>query len=95
MTHHIFSKFKTPEGAHAFIQWKGTDVCADLHCACGLHAHVDNSFTYFARCSGCGRKYALEPYVRLVELNDAEQGAMTDSTTVVMRDEPAPWEADG
>lgn len=56
-----------------WIQWKGTDVCIDLHCKCGATAHVDADFFYHYRCRKCGREYALSPVVKLIELN-AEQG---------------------
>lgn len=36
-----------------FIQWKGTDVCCDLHCVCGHHAHYDGYFAYNLRCPKC------------------------------------------
>jgi len=30
---------ETYEGRpHGWVQWKGTDVCMDVHCACG---HID------------------------------------------------------
>jgi hypothetical protein len=54
------------EGPHAFIQWKGTNVCADVYCACGNSAHFDVDFFYAVRCAACGAVYDVEPYVRLV-----------------------------
>lgn len=36
----------TPDRAHAFIQWKGTDVCMDFHCECGVHMHFDGDFAF-------------------------------------------------
>ena len=53
---------------HGWIQWKGTDVCIDLHCACGDHGHVDADFFYGYECAHCGRKYAVGQIVRLIEL---------------------------
>ncbi len=44
---------------HAWIQWKGTNVCMDVHCRCGAHGHIDDSFTYFYRCVGCGETFAV------------------------------------
>ena len=35
------------DGPHGWIQWKGTDVCIDLHCECGSHGHVDGDFVYY------------------------------------------------
>jgi hypothetical protein len=57
-----------PEGPHAFIQWKGTDVCADLYCDCGAQYHVDGDFMYHVKCGECGRVYALNPYVALLPI---------------------------
>lgn len=50
------------------IQWKGTNVCIDIHCACGRHEHLDAEFCYAYRCPGCGRLFALASVVRLVPL---------------------------
>lgn len=38
---------------HAFIQWKGTDVCMDFHCECGACCHFDGDFAYTVRCPHC------------------------------------------
>lgn len=63
---------------HGWVQWKGTNVCIDLHCACGAHGHIDAEFFYEYECKGCGRKYAVSPYVRLIELTP-EQAAYCDA----------------
>lgn len=55
---------------YAFIQWKGTDVCLDWHCACGEQYHLDASFLYAVQCGACQCVYALEPFVRLVANRD-------------------------
>ena len=57
--------------SYAWIQWKGTDVCCDVHChACGYSAHVDEDFFYYWQCRGCSRKYAVGTCVRLKEIDD-------------------------
>jgi len=62
-----------PEGdAHGWIQWKGTDVCIDLHCKCGHHGHCDCEFLYFFQCPACGAKYALGQNVKLIPLTDEQ-----------------------
>lgn len=38
---------------HAFIQWKGTDVCMDFYCDCGAHCHFDGYFAYAVKCPHC------------------------------------------
>ena len=39
---------------HAFIQWKGTDVCMDFYCDCGVDFHIDAFFAYAIKCPSCG-----------------------------------------
>ncbi len=39
-----------PTEAGGWIQWKGTDVCIDLHCVCGNNGHVDGDFMYEVQC---------------------------------------------
>lgn len=39
---------------HAFIQWKGTDVCMDFTCECGAaDLHFDGYFAYVVQCPNC------------------------------------------
>lgn len=68
----IYSQDPRPDGAFGFIQWKGTDVCMDVHCACGNHQHVDNEFVYAVKCDGCGQKYAVGFHVKLIPLTDEQ-----------------------
>ena len=53
------------DAPRAWIQWKGTEVCMDVRCACGHHGHVDESFAYFYACPKCGVRYAVGQNVRL------------------------------
>lgn len=67
---------KAPEGPHGWIQWKGTNVCMDVHCPKCLKKfhdfwHIDEEFVYFIKCA-CGTIYAVNGHVQLVELNEAE-----------------------
>lgn len=57
---------------YIFIQWKGTELCADLHCTCGAHLHMDAMFCYFVECGHCGTVWELEPTCRLREADPAE-----------------------
>lgn len=61
-----------PMGPHGWIQWKGTNVCMDIHCVCGESHHVDDEFVYYVRCSACGRSYMVNGHVELVELTPEE-----------------------
>lgn len=38
---------------HAFIQWKGTNVCMDFRCECGANCHFDGDFAYTVKCQHC------------------------------------------
>lgn len=46
---------------HAFIQWKGTDVCMDFRCECGVSGHFDGHFAYVVRCPQCGTLWEMPP----------------------------------
>jgi len=61
---------------HGWVQWKGTDVCADIYCVCGHHGHVDGDFVYSVRCPECGRIYALNGHIELVEATPEEAEEM-------------------
>lgn len=68
----IYGRDFPDDGPHGWIQWKGTDVCIDLHCECGTHGHYDGDFMYAVQCEDCGRKYAVGSNVKLIELTDPE-----------------------
>lgn len=57
-----FVKAKT---GHGWIQWKGTDVCIDLHCRCGAWIHFDGDFLYFFTCGKCGQAFEIGGHVKL------------------------------
>jgi hypothetical protein len=61
------------EGApHAWIQWQATDVCMDVHCACGAQSHLDTSFAYYVVCPKCEQVYMCNGHIELVPLLDGE-----------------------
>ncbi len=70
----IFAADQKIDGAHGWIQWKGTDVCMDIHCTCGAHHHHDGDFFYHFECPDCKRVFAVGQNVKLIELNP-EQAA--------------------
>lgn len=41
----------------------------DVHCKCGESSHIDASFFYAYKCSGCGTVYAVGQVVKLIELS--------------------------
>jgi len=60
---------------HGWIQWKGTDVCIDLHCACGTLGHVDGDFVYQVKCTDCGQHYAVGMNVVLAPMTEDQVAA--------------------
>lgn len=48
-----------------FIQWKGTNVCIDLHCTCGKHFHFDGDFLYSWECYNCGKCWEMGTQVEM------------------------------
>lgn len=60
------------EGNHGWIQWKGTNVCMDLHCECGHMGHVDVDFFYYFKCPSCQKIYAVGQNVRLYPVSKEE-----------------------
>jgi hypothetical protein len=65
-------KFPTHDAPNGWIQWKGTNVCMDVYCVCGNHGHIDADFAYNVKCMACGRVYACDGHIKLVELTPEE-----------------------
>jgi hypothetical protein len=61
--------------AHAMVYWPRTEVCMDLHCACGVEAHVHGAVSGCVQCGHCGRAYALAARIRLrpVDIGESEE----------------------
>ena len=60
---------------HGWIQWKGTDVCMDVHCTCGALTHVDGDFVYHVKCVSCGRVYFVNGHVELIEIENTDENS--------------------
>lgn len=58
---------------YAFIQWKGTDVCADYYCVCGEQFHLDADFVYAVECPYCDRVFEVTSKIELRELGPGEK----------------------
>lgn len=58
----------TDGSPHLWVQFKGTDLCADFHCACGYHGHLDVDFAYTVGCPECGRVYECSGHVELHDI---------------------------
>lgn len=48
-----------------FIQWKGTDVCLDFICECGIQGHFDGFFAYSLTCPRCDRQWVMPDELKL------------------------------
>jgi len=60
--------FSHSTDSHGWIQWKGTDVCMDVHCKeCGDLTHIDADFLYFLECGNCGTVYELNGNIELIK----------------------------
>lgn len=55
---------------HAWIQWKGTDVCMDVYCHCGAWFHVDAQFAYHVKCPACGAVYYCNGHIELIKIEN-------------------------
>ncbi len=64
---------------HGWIQWKGTNVCMDIHCKCGALAHVDSDFAYHVKCAHCGTVYMCNGHIELIELEEEPQNFVVDA----------------
>jgi len=73
----VYSQDNPALEPYAWIQWKGTDVCMDVHCHCGCDAHVDAQCVYYYRCPKCKHTFALGQNVKLIRLTEeqAEQAS--------------------
>ena len=66
------------DSPYAWIQWKGTSVCMDLHCLCGTLTHFDQDFTYYVRCSNCQQIYMANGHIEMVPLTVIESEVVMD-----------------
>ena len=58
-------KENDPPPPCGWVQWKGTDVCVDLHCSCGKSFHYDGDFMYYVKCPYCGQHYECGGHIIL------------------------------
>lgn len=59
---------------HGWIQWKGADVCMDIHCTCGHHGHFDGGGCYHIKCPACGQVYECDGHIQLHPLDVEPEG---------------------
>jgi phage terminase large subunit GpA-like protein len=79
----IYADKATPP--YAWIQWKGTDVCADIHCSCGKLSHIDANCAYYVKCPHCDQIYGLCGDIKLIPITqqEFEQSGAHKSTLIV------------
>jgi len=53
---------------HGWIQWQRTNVCMDVHCACGSLLHFDESYLFYVKCGDCQRTYMCNGHIELIEV---------------------------
>ena len=66
---------------HICVQWKGTDVCCDIHCVCGGGGHFDGEFFYFFKCPDCGRYWEVGTHVAIYETTKERAGDTCNEPT--------------
>ena len=65
----------------AFIQWKGTTVCMDVHCECGHIGHICGvDFAYYWKCPECHTGYKVGTIIRIIPLT-VEQSLVVEKHT--------------
>jgi len=62
--------------AHAWIQWKGTDVCMDVYCECGEHFHIDADFAYYVKCPVCKQVYMCNGHIELIGIEEEPENCV-------------------
>lgn len=63
---------------HGWIQWKGTNVCMDVHCKCGAFLHVDDSFVYHIKCLECNTSYFCNGFIELIEVEEEPENCLIE-----------------
>jgi len=74
----IYSRDNKETVSGGWVQYKGTDLCVDLHCECGHHGHYDGLFAYAMKCSKCTTPYAVGQNIKLIPLGHKEEEYFTD-----------------
>jgi len=60
------------DAIQGFIQWKGTDVCIDIHCSCGGSSHFDGDFMYYIECPHCGKVWKANTEIEFTAVSKKE-----------------------
>lgn len=84
-----------PEQPHAFIQWKGTDVCMDFHCECGAQCHFDGYFAYTVKCPHCSTVWEMPHHIFPRKAGVMTHEYWRDSPKLLEPDEDMPAPSSG
>lgn len=82
-----FERQTRPEPGTSFgwVQWKGTNVCMDVHCEkCGALSHIDAEFAYYIRCPGCGQIWSVSGFVEFIPLEGVEIERLVESSGLIV-----------
>jgi hypothetical protein len=78
--HFDYFNNSTRDRPRAFIQYKGTDICCDIHCPnCKAHGHIDSYFCYQYRCLICNKVYELSPFIEMKEIENPDKQEMENA----------------
>jgi hypothetical protein len=69
-----------------FLQWKGTDACLDLYCACGQDLHFDGYFAHELTCGHCGQTWELPHKLAVTPVEPSRQLTLIFDETDVIGD---------
>jgi hypothetical protein len=72
---------KYTEFPNGWIQWKGTSVCMDVRCKCGVTGHIDADFAYSIKCSACGTIYFCNGHIELIEIEESTGSCVVETQT--------------
>lgn len=89
----VYSQDNPKGDSFAWVQWKGTDVCIDLYCKCGVHEHYDGKCLHYYECWSCGAKYAIGLNIKLIPLteNQSKYVAKNLGGFMVCENEEGTW----
>lgn len=73
MSYQTASRYIEDSDASCYIQWKGTDVCIDFLCPCGISHHYDGYFMYAIKCMVCGTVFETGTQVRFTKITDPQE----------------------
>lgn len=76
-----------------WIQWKGTNVCMDVHCAkCGHHSHLDIDFAYHVICPKCKTVYFCNGHIEMIELEEKPDSCVVMETALGDSERVEDWD---